>query len=176
MFYDFDNPRRRGDCPRCKFPMESLRAHDEFWLRASRVRQLRTWGSDPSLFPDPPAWDYQALAAQARHDLGEIEPLLETVLDRAVLGRVMTPNALGELNDELWVRIVYAFAAATGVGRTGIDHLADMFTPLYMWRAAAFMSAAAAEAPAALQLRLNGLCDTFERLKPLIVAAWTVKE
>lgn len=28
MFYDLDNPQHGGDCPRCKFPMESLRAHN----------------------------------------------------------------------------------------------------------------------------------------------------
>jgi hypothetical protein len=156
--------------------MESLRAHDEFWLRASRVRQLRTWGSDPALFPEAPAWDYQALAAQSRHDLGEIEPLLKSVLDPVALERIMTAGTPGEPDDELWVRTVYAFAAATRAGRTGIDHLADMFAPLYMWRAAAFMSAVAAEPPATVQARLNALCDTFERLKPLIVAAWTAKE
>ena len=44
------------------------------------------------------------------------------------------------LDDELWVRIVYAFAAATRLGRTSIEQLADMFAPLYMWRASAFMS------------------------------------
>jgi hypothetical protein len=35
---------------------------------------------------------------------------------------------------------VYGFATAIQHGRAALDHMADMFVPLYMWRAAAFMS------------------------------------
>ena len=62
---------------------ESLRAHDSFWLSADGLKDLRTWGHDPQVIPDPPTWDYVALAEQARHDVGEIEPLLEEVLEPA---------------------------------------------------------------------------------------------
>ena len=77
------------------------------------------------------------------------------------------------LDDELWVRIVYAFAAATRLGRIGVEQLADMFAPLYMWRAAAFMSHTALESPAMVQARLDSLCETFQRLKPVLVANWS---
>ena len=73
------------------------------------------------------------------------------------------------------MRIVYAFAAATHLGRTGVEHLADMFAPLYMWRASAFMSHTALESPAIVQARLNSLCETFQRLKPVLVANWSVE-
>ena len=64
-----------------------------------------------------------------------------------MFARVMDDSAVPSprLDDELWVRIVYAFAAATRPGRSSIDQLADMFAPLYMWRAAAFMSHTALE-------------------------------
>ena len=56
-------------------------------------------------------------------------------------------------------RTVYGFATAIQHGRAAIDHLADMFVPLYMWRAAAFMAETAPEPPAAVQARLDALCD-----------------
>ena len=130
--------------------IESLRAHESFWLKADGVAELRTWGTDPIVMPDAATWDYQALAEQARHDIVEIKPLLEEVLEPDVFARLMddSSGASARLDDELWVRIVYAFAAATRLGRTGIEQLADMFVPLYMWRAAAFMSHTALESPA----------------------------
>jgi hypothetical protein len=158
--------------------IESLRAHDVFWLRAVGVAELCSWGVDPITLPEAPTWDYQALAQQARHDIVEIKELLETVLDPPLLDRLldasegMSPTP----NDELWVRIVYAFAAATRQGIAGVDHLADMFVPVYMWRAAAFMSQTARESPDTVQARLNSLCETFERLKPELVAAWSAGE
>ena len=125
--------------------------------------------------PDVTTWDYQALAEQARRDIVEIKPLLEDVLEPGLFVRVMD-NASGttaRLDDELWVRTVYGFATAIQHGRAAIDHLADMFAPLYMWRAAAFMAETALESPATVQGRLDALCETFQRLKPALVASWS---
>jgi hypothetical protein len=42
-----------------------------------------------------------------------------------------------------------------------------------MWRASAFMAKTVGESPASVQPRLNSLCEMFERLKPVLVAAWS---
>ena len=79
------------------------------------------------------------------------------------------------LDDELWVRIVYAFASAARRGRTSREHLAAMFVPLYLWRAATFMAQTAREDCPAVQARLDSLCGTFERLKPVLVSNWSAE-
>jgi hypothetical protein len=157
--------------------IEILRAHDSFWLKSVGIAALSTWGSDPIVTPEAAPWDYQALAEEARHDILEIKPLLDQVLGTDVVARITFDGSgsRSQLDDELWVMIVYAFAAATRLGRTGIDHLADMFLPLYMWRASAFMSQTASESPAVVQARLDALCETFQRLKPVLVASWSVE-
>ena len=149
--------------------VESLRAHDAFWTAANGVMQLHTWGTDPQDTPAPPIWDYEALAAQARHDIGEIRPLLAEVLEAGLLARIVEETSSPELplDDELWVRIVYAFAAATRRGPAAIEHLAGTFVPLYLWRAAAFMAHTALEPDATVQARLDSLGQTFQRLKPV---------
>ena len=122
--------------------------------------------------PDHATWDYDALAEQARRDIGEIEPLINDVL---------TPDRIAQVMDQTRARTRRS-TMSSGCGsctllspraRTGppaIDHLADMFVPLYMWRAAAFMSHTALEPPAVVQSRLDSLCETFERLKPVLVS------
>ena len=139
-----------------------------FWRKTNGIAELHTWATDPIAVPDAATWDYRALAEQARHDIGEIRALLEDVLEPDVMTRVLADGAGVPIDDELWVRIVYAFAAATHQGRAGVDQLADMFAPLYMWRASAFMSHTALESPAVVQARLNSLCETFQRLKPVL--------
>jgi hypothetical protein len=155
--------------------IESLRAHESFWRKTNGIAELHTWATDPIAVPDAATWDYRALAEQARHDIGEIRALLKDVLEPDVMARVLADGAAVPIDDELWVRIVYAFAAATHQGRTGVDQLADMFAPLYMWRASAFMSHTALESPAVVQARLNSLCETFQRLKPVLVANWSAE-
>ena len=155
--------------------VESMRAHESFWLTANNFTELQTWGNDPLAASDPAPWDFQSLAEQARHDITEITPLLKEVLEPTVgAGVVAIANgSKPRFDDELWVRTVYGFAAAIRHGRVSLDHLADMFAPVYMWRAAAFMSQTVREKPATVQKRLDSLCDTFLRLKPALVASWS---
>lgn len=155
--------------------VESLRAHESYWLNADGIVELRTWGTEPAVLHDPAPWDYHALAEQARRDLLEIQPLLDEVLEPDLVSRLMGDTAGARLDDELWVRTVYAFAAATRLGRTSIEHLADMFAPLYMWRASAFMSHTASDTPAMVRAKLDALCETFLRLKPALVSRWSVE-
>jgi hypothetical protein len=157
--------------------IEGFRAHESYWLKADQIAALRTWGVDPAAVAEPAPWDYQALAQQARHDIAEIKPLLEEVLDHALFLQVIDHVARGEpaLDDELWVKTVYGFVAASHHGRAAVEHLADMFAPIYMWRASEFMMQTALEPPAAVQTRLGSLCDTFQRLKPALVTSWSTE-
>lgn len=158
--------------------IESIRAHASFWTATNGVATLPTWGNKPEHPPDAQMWDYEALAAQARHDIREIHRLLEEVLEPGLLARIVEENSSAELrsDDELWVRTVYAFAATARQGRTGIDHLAGMFVPLYLWRAAAFMARAAHQTDLETNEELESLCQTFLRLKPVLVDRWTAEE
>jgi hypothetical protein len=157
--------------------MESLREHESFWLNASPISELHTWGIDPQEAPEPAPWDYQALGDQAQHDIAEITPLLESVLEPGLFVRLKEVSASPlQLDDELWVRTVYDFAAAIRHGRGSVEHLADMFVPIYLWRASAFMARTEGEPAAVVQQRLDTLCDTFQRLKPALVASWSKNE
>jgi hypothetical protein len=155
--------------------IESLRAHESYWTSTAGTVELPAWGVEPQDTPGPPDWDYAALAEQARHDIGEIRPLLEEVLDGDLLGRILEDVSRQEpvLDDELWVGIVYAFASAARQGRTGVDHLAAMFVPLYLWRAAAFMAQTAHQEAELVRAGLDSLCETFQRLKPVLVGSWS---
>ena len=154
--------------------VESLREHESYWLAKQGVVDLRTWGNDPGTTPDPPSWDYEALAEQARQDIREIMPLLDSVLDTDLRARLVDDISAPavRLDDELWVRVVYAFATATRRGTRGVEHLAGVFVPLYLWRAATFMRQTSLEPDAAVQTRLDSLCQTFQRLRPVLVDSW----
>ena len=135
---------------------------------------LRTWGAEPDGLPAAADWDHATLAQQARRDIAQIAPLLEGVLDPIIFSRLMDDIAAADSppEDELWVRIVYAFLAATTRGPAGSEQLADMFVPIYMWRAARFMSQTALEPVDVVQTRLNALCDAFQHLRPALVGGW----
>ncbi len=153
----------------------TLRAHEAYWRAAEGVAPLPTSGPDPDA-PAAVEWDFQAMAQQARRDIGEIRPLLDGVLDPAIVARLIDDSSAVEarLDDELWVRIVYAFLDGASRGSAAVEHLADMFVPVYMWRASAFMARTADESADSVQSRLDALCNTFQRLKPAFVSGWAI--
>ena len=172
-----DHAARGGAAGRPVADREPSRARVVLAERPTASRSCAPGAPTRRSCPTPPTWDYQALAEQARHDIVEIKPLLE---ERARAGRARATSwttvgrRASRLDDELWVRIVYAFAAATHRGRTSIEHLADMFVPLYMWRAVGVHVAhRARDRRRRVQARLDSLCETFQRLKPALVASWS---
>jgi hypothetical protein len=154
--------------------MESLRAHASFWTATNGVAALPIWGTDQEEAPEAHPWDYETIAGQARYAIGEIRPLLAEVLDAALLAGIVEEVSSSELrsNDDLWVRSTYALAAAARQGRSSPEHLAGLFVPLYLWRAAAFTAQAAHQTERAVHEQLESLCETFLRLKTLLVSSW----
>jgi hypothetical protein len=155
----------------------TLRLHAPFWRSSDAVSVLPTWGTDNGGPPPVAEWDHAALARQALHDIHEIQPLLGTVLDQAVVVELLRDLATpSSLDDDLWVRVVYAFLEGASRNAATVEHLADMFVPVYMWRAASFMALTAQESDDAAQARLNSLCSAFQRLKPAFAKNWTVEQ
>jgi hypothetical protein len=152
----------------------SLRAHEAFWLAQADGVPVGTSGQPPESVPPAPEWDYVALNQQARRDIVEIRPLLEEILETPVIGRLLDDASEmdAQCEDELWVRMVYAFLVATSQQRISLDHLADTFVPLYLWRASMFMSRSASDTLDQAQGRLDALCETFHRLRPALASAW----
>jgi hypothetical protein len=152
----------------------SLSAHEAFWPSAESAGPLPTWGTEPEAAPPAPAWDHSGVGEQARHDIAEIMPLLDRVLDATLLARFAEEVASPDppLDDDLWVRIAYAFAAAARRGATAVEHLAGLFVPIYLWRAARFVAQTTSEAETTVRARLEMLGQTFELLKPVLVDEW----
>jgi hypothetical protein len=128
--------------------------------------------------PSRPVWDHAALAEQARRDVTEIQDLLQGVLEPPQVERILADvtGSMWQVDDEFWARIVYAFVAASRRGVTSVEHLAAMFVPLYLWRAAAFTAATAHEDAATVRGRLDSVCEAFQRLKPVLVNSWSIAE
>ena len=158
--------------------IESLRAHESFWLKANDVVAFADLGHRPArdarrrdLGPPGPG-----RAGASRHHRHQAPP--RGGARAARWSRDSWTTARGPARG--WTTSSGCGASmrsppSTRLGRTNVEHLADMFVPLYMQRAAAFMSRTASEPAAVVQARLNSLCETFQRLKPVLVAGWSVE-
>ena len=77
------------------------------------------------------------------------------------------------INDDLWVRMLYEFAAAHRAKPLERGHLLRSLTPLYLARVASFVVETRDLGAAEVEDRIESLCLCFEELKPYLIALWT---
>lgn len=73
---------------------------------------------------------------------------------------------------DLWVRLVYEFAAAYHHRAINPDHLLKSLTPLYLGRTASWVNQAASMNAEEVEHELDNLCLRFESLKPYLLERW----
>lgn len=154
---------------------DTLAWHAAFWPGRQSVERLPAWGTDAGPDPAEPAWDVEALAAEARANVRDLLPLLERALgaeNAAALAAAAEadPPALG---DDLWVACVWECLVASRRHAMPLDHLAQAFVPVYLARAASFLAETAGRPPEAVRARLDALNAAFERARPSLVERWT---
>jgi hypothetical protein len=124
---------------------------------------------------EPVAVDQEALVARFRDGLAAHGARWEQVLAPDTLAGVRAlaaqPTAAFRFPAELWVRVVYDFAAAyRHAGDGGV--LLDALTPLYFGRTAALVNDTASLDVAAFEAYLDEQARAFERDKPYLLARW----
>jgi hypothetical protein len=73
---------------------------------------------------------------------------------------------------ELWARSVYDCAVAYHCRSLPRRHLLRAMIPLYLGRAAAFVMRTASCGAAEVEAEIEGLCGSFESLKPHLLDRW----
>lgn len=108
--------------------------------------------------------------------VGELEPVLTSILSPLTLTELKQIASQSESSfrypDELWVRTVYDFASAYHKSVISRDHIVQALAPLYRGRAFTFLVENKDADAALLEKHVEGLCQTFEQLKPYLMEAW----
>jgi hypothetical protein len=88
-------------------------------------------------------------------------------------------EAIGRFSDEtflfpedLWVRIVYDFAAAFHKGSVHREHLLRSMIPLYLGRVASFVKENQESPAREVEAKIESLCKVFETMKPYLMDRW----
>ena len=142
---------RGGAAGRAGADREPARARGVLASSTTASAALRTWGADPATTPEAPAWDYERAgragapghrrdpaAARRRARRRPRAPACSSDVSAPASGSTMSCGSGSCMRSR----------RRTRRGPASVEHLAGMFVPLYLWRAAAFMAQTAAEADA----------------------------
>jgi hypothetical protein len=107
----------------------------------------------------------------------ELGAILEAILAPDTLRAVQDLDKLSDgafqFPDELWVRIIYEFAASYHRSVLARDHLLQALLPLYRGKVFSFVMETERATTAEVENRLEELCLAGERLKPYLVERWS---
>jgi hypothetical protein len=158
----------------------SMEQAEGSWAAARDGHSFTVAGPPFEIDPDGVNVDASRLFQMFSSGVKDLESVLKSIVQPATLSELQQAASLPEdqfsLSDELWVKVVYEFAAAHRHSVMSRDHIVQALAPLYRGRAYTFLKENLDVAPDQLEQRIEALCLTFERFKPYLTALWTAPE
>lgn len=153
--------------------------YDKLWLERTGSMAAPLYGFQYAVGIDAVSVDVDRMLAGFRRGSQELAEFWALALDAETLARVasLAETAAGapagfHVDDELWARIVYEFAASYRKLPLERTHLLRSLTPLYLARVASFVLETAPLSAFEAEERIERLCQCFENLKPRLAAGW----
>jgi len=150
------------------------------WNAINVVQTLPSDGPEYEVGMDPVHVDLTRLHQMFASGVVDLQDVLKSILSTSTLAQLQSVAALDETNfqysDELWVKVVYEFAASYHRSVINRDHIVQALAPLYRGRAYAFLTENLNASKDDLAEHIEALCRTFERLKPYLLECWTAQE
>ena len=149
------------------------------WLDRPRLDPVQTFGPDHELTSEPTDLNRHRLFEMFRNGVTELEPILSAVLDPETHAGIKSIVILDEdkfkFPSDLWVRVVYDFAASYHHAVISRDHLVQALAPLYRGVALSFLLEHSDSTSAQMEIVTEGLCVEFERQVPYLKEKWKAK-
>ncbi|HKT46134.1 MAG TPA: hypothetical protein VJP87_01295 [Candidatus Acidoferrales bacterium] len=153
-----------------------METHQSFWMTASGSRAVRTIGPEHELLVEPVRVNRDRLFEMFHVGVSELAEVLAMILSPETHAEVRKLAAEGAeklaFPMELWVRILYEFAAAYHRSVIDRDHLVQALVPLYRGKIGSFFEENRGATPETIEAGCEALCLEFERQKPYLIEKW----
>ncbi len=152
-----------------------MERHADAWQRVSGSTPVETFGAAGMLEGGaaPPVERFVSAFQLGERELAPIWGLVLPPATRVALHRAAAlPATAFRLDDATWVKVVYDFAVAHYARVIEPHQLLHSLTPLYLGWVASFASETLALDAAAIEARVEKLCDVFEQQKRYLISRW----
>src|SRR6202162_4843518 len=154
----------------------SLEPNFSLWSAKLDSQPIPTLGAGQEVTLEPLRINRKRLFGMFRSGVGELEPVLKSILSPPTLTELQRISALDEddflYGDELWARTVYEFAASYHKEVISRDHIVQALAPLYRGRAFTFLVENREASGDQVEKNVEDFCMTCERLKPSLLELW----
>ena len=158
----------------------SMEATFDWWNTIGVLQALPSDGPDYEVSMDPVHVDLTRLRQMFASGVTDLQDVLRSIVSASTLAQLQSAATNDGNNfqytDELWVKVVYEFAASYHRSVINRDHIIQALAPLYRGRAYAFLTENLKASKDELAMHIETLCQTFERQKPYLLELWTAQE
>ncbi|NWF85540.1 MAG: glycosyl transferase family 2 [Bryobacteraceae bacterium] len=157
-----------------------MQEYEEVWKgrRGSAPAELFGFRFDVGL--EPVQVNVERMKQAFRRGCYDLEEVWRMAMEEATFSAVRElatrPEEHGKrfhLDDELWARVVYDFAASYKRNPLLRTQIMRSFTPLYLARVASFVLETETMVASEVEERIEALCEVFEGLKPYLEERWS---
>lgn len=154
----------------------SLEANFAAWSTTENTKPLMTVGPEYETNLDPVRVNRKRLKQMFSVGVGELEPVLRSILSPPTLSELQKIANLDEETcrypAELWARTVYEFAASYHKSVMSRDHIVQALVPLYRGRMFTFLVENRNASAWEIESSIENLCREFENLRPYLLRVW----
>lgn len=155
--------------------------YENFWKEVKESESIPTFGSsrvsrDEAELEESATINVDRMIRSFRLGVRELMEiwrralLPETGLWLESVGRLA--DKIFSLPQDLWIRIVYDFAAGYHKGFVHREHLLKSMIPLYLGRVASFAKENQESSAVEVEKNIESLCSGFEAIKPYLIDRW----
>jgi hypothetical protein len=158
----------------------SLEPNFQYWSTNRDTESVPTCGAEYDLTTEPIRVNRKRLYQLFSSGVGELEPVLKSILSAQTLAEVQGIAKLAEEDfrypHELWVKTAYEFASSYYKSVINRDHIIQALAPLYRGKVYTFLLENRDASGAEVEANVEELCLTFERLKPYLLDLCNARE
>jgi hypothetical protein len=151
----------------------------EHWMDRTGTEAVPTFGSDHELLPEDAPASQEKSFELFRTGVKELDTILSSILRPDTLAQIRSIAGAEagkfRFEPELWVRMMYEFAASYHRSVIARDHILQALVPLYRGHLYSFLLEHRGSSVEEMEADSEALCVEFERQKPYLIERWKAK-
>lgn len=153
-----------------------METYENVWQKVESSEPVPMFGLPFDVGLEPIPVDVERMKRAYQQGIRDLDAIYRSFLSPSTMeGLLAAAQKTGDdfrVNDALWVRLVYEFAAAYHGRKLDLDHLLSSLIPLYLGRTGSFVLEVREADAVRVEERIEMLAREFEAQKPYLLECW----
>jgi glycosyltransferase involved in cell wall biosynthesis len=156
--------------------LDLMEEYDSVWTNVKGSSAAETYGFHFDVGLEPVNVNIERMINRFRLGVNELTDIWSLALQKSIVDylqkKAAEPSDNFNIEEEVWVEIIYSFALASQRKVINREHLLKSLTPLYIGRTASFIIKNYDNSASEVEKDIENLCLIFEQSKSCFINSW----